>query len=241
MSGLSVRAVGAVAAFAVVGSAVATVIVPDNGNGTIDFPPNTPQGYCVCDGFPNFQIVDGLPPGTTVQIEFCLLDFFNINEAVGGSLGGHTQTWNAVSMMQLQGTGTLVGFNRFAAMQVFGGTDTGPRIPFAPLQVFPTDLRGLQGQLPPGDPDFDLLRLTAGTTFGLPSPGHTTLTQAGPSWAVDSFFDITYRIDFIGSPGGPLAGMSGSTTGMTRICLVPVPASTAVLALGGLFAARRRR
>ena len=27
----------------------------------------------------------------------------------------------------------------------------------------------------------------------------------GTSWNVDSFFDITYRIDFVGAPGGPLA------------------------------------
>jgi hypothetical protein len=51
----------------------------------------------------------------------------------------------------------------------------------------------------------------------MPSPGHTTLTQLpGGNWAVDSFFDITYRIDFVGSPGGALGGMSGSTTGTIR-------------------------
>src|SRR6185436_11446884 len=76
----------------------------------------------------------------------------------------------------------------------------------------------LQGQLPAGDPDFDLLRITAGTGFGLPSPGHTTLTQRpGGTWSVDSFFDITYRIDFVGHPGGHLGGMSGSTTATIRM------------------------
>jgi len=71
-----------------------------------------------------------------------------------------------------------------------------------------------------GDPDFDLLRIVAGTDFGLPSPGHTTLTRLGPpgsNWAVDSFFDITYRIDFVGRVGGALSGMSGSTTGTIRM------------------------
>src|SRR2546425_11935512 len=76
----------------------------------------------------------------------------------------------------------------------------------------------LQGQLPAGDPDFDLLIIRAGNDFGLPSPGHTTLTkQAGGDWAVDSFFDITYRIDFQGKPGGRIGGMSGSTTGTIRM------------------------
>jgi hypothetical protein len=88
----------------------------------------------------------------------------------------------------------------------------------------------MQGQIT-GDPDFDLLRITAGNDFGMPSPGHTTLTQIAPGWAVDSFFDITYRIDFIGKPGGPVGGMSGSTTGTYRfsVCApgaVPVESST---------------
>ena len=61
---------------------------------------------------------------------------------------------------------------------------------------------------PPGDPDFDLLRISAGSAFGLPSPGHTTLTQRPTGWAVDSFFDITYRIDFVGRTGGRVGGMS---------------------------------
>ena len=39
----------------------------------------------------------------------------------------------------------------------------------------------------------------------------------GSPFAVDSFFDITYRIDFVGRPGGALAGHSGSTTGTIRM------------------------
>jgi hypothetical protein len=60
----------------------------------------------------------------------------------------------------------------------------------------------------------------------MPSPGHTTLTQLpNTEWAVDSFFDITYRIDFVGSPGGPLGGMSGSTTGTIRMQTGSAPLS----------------
>lgn len=101
---------------------------------------------------------------------------------------------------------------------------TSPRTPGDPVQPFDTDILQLQGQLL-GDPDFDLLRITAGTGFGLPSPGHTTLTQLSDgNWAVDSFFDITYRIDFVGAPGGSFAGQSGSTTGTIRLedtCSLP--------------------
>ncbi len=65
---------------------------------------------------------------------------------------------------------------------------------------------GCRGRLL-GDPDFDLLRITAGGDFGMPSPGHTTLTDlGGGNWNVDSFFDITYRIDFVGQPRRPLLG-----------------------------------
>jgi hypothetical protein len=86
----------------------------------------------------------------------------------------------------------------------------------------------IQGQLPTGDPDFDLLQITAGAGAGLPlpSPGHTTLTRQGPpgsSWAVDSFFDIFYQINFTGKPGGTLGGYSGSTTGTIRMVAVHPP------------------
>jgi hypothetical protein len=97
------------------------------------------------------------------------------------------------------------------------------------------------------DPDFDLLRLVAGSDFGLPSPGHTKLLQTGPNWEVDSFFDLTYRIDFVGNNTGPFAGRSGSTTGTVRISLgepiVPEPTSAALtgIAIIALAAGIRRR
>lgn len=124
---------------------------------------------------------------------------------------GETYTFDT-EMLQLDISGRTLN------IPVQGQIMTAPRTPGDPIQSFDTDMTQLQGQLPPGDPDFDLLRITAGTGFGLPSPGHTTLTQLpGGNWNVDSFFDITYRIDFVGSPGGPLSGHSGSTTGTIRL------------------------
>jgi hypothetical protein len=200
--------------------------VLDNGGGTADHPPTCPVGYTG-----HTQIIDGLPPGTTLQIPSNLATFTGLVQSPGGTLGGMSETWQAIIVMQLSGTGTLSGYNRTVNMPISSGTShSAPRVPLSPLQSFDTDLFGLQGQLPPGDPDFDLLRITAGTSFGMPSPGHTTLTQVAGGWAVDSFFDITYRIDFVGSPGSPFAGMSGSTTGTYRFEMChsePTPARAA--------------
>lgn len=196
-------------------------VVPDNGSGTADHPPSCPTGYVG-----HLEIVDGLPPGTTVQSPSTLGSFFNLVQSPGGALGGMSETWQATIVMQMSGTGTLLGYNRVVNMPISAGTShSAPRVAFSPLQSFDTDLFGLQGQLPPGDPDFDLLRITAGTSFGMPSPGHTTLTSAVGGWAVDSFFDITYRIDFVGKAGGTFGGMSGSTTRTYRfeMCHVDEP------------------
>lgn len=115
---------------------------------------------------------------------------------------------------------TLSGSGRVLNIPVNGEIKTNPRTPGDPVQSFDTEMMKLQGQLPPGDPDFDLLRITAGNSFGLPSPGHTTLIRSGTkywSWNVDSFFDITYRIDFVGAPDGPYAGQSGSNNGAVKL------------------------
>lgn len=197
-------------------------IVGDNGGGTANHPPGCPSGYSG-----QMAIIDGLPPGTTIDIAAIIASFAGLVQIPGGGLGGNKENWTATMPLTLTGTGTLVGFNRNIIMPVSSGeSHSAPRIPFAPSQTFATDLWALQAQITM-DPDFDLLRITAGTGFGLPSPGQTIFTQAGPNWAVDSFFDITYRVDFVGNPGGSLAGRSGSTTGTYRFGMChdrPTPA-----------------
>jgi len=178
------------------------------------------------------RIIDGLPPGTTIEIGAEHRFFTNIVNFPGGSLGGEVERFDSHVLLQMTGTGALSGFNRTIELNAGCETHTGPRISGAPIQSFDTDMFMMQGQLPPGDPDFDLLQITAGTSFGMPSPGHTTLTQLpGGNWSVDSFFDITYRIEFSGAPGGPLSGMSGSTTGTIRMQAgepTPIPPCTVV-------------
>ncbi|HRT22367.1 MAG TPA: hypothetical protein P5318_19830, partial [Candidatus Hydrogenedentes bacterium] len=198
----------------------------DNGTGMADFPASCP--FTSPSG--TMDITDGLPPDSRLSGAASLQDLVVISRNPGGSLGGESAVCTEMLQLDLVGSGALAGFSRTLQMQITSQIDSPPRTPSGPF-TFDTTMFLFQGQLPPGDPDFDLLRVTAGTGFGLPSPGHTTLTrQADGSWAVDSFFDITYRIDFVGAPGGPLAGMSGSTTATIRMqqgggaCVTPVPA-----------------
>jgi hypothetical protein len=184
--------------------------VPDNGGGTVDLPP-AGCGYVSPDDL--HMMIDGLPPGTEIHISAEHSKFFNVTQFPGGDLGGEVEQFQSILFMDMQGTGDLAGFHRLLTIQLQCEVHTAPRNPGDPVQDFQTKMQILQGQLPPGDPDFDLLRISAGDGFGMPSPGHTTLTLLdNGNWNVDSFFDITYRIDFVGAPGGPLAGYSGSTT-----------------------------
>jgi hypothetical protein len=188
-------------------------IIPDNGLGTADLPP----AGCGYTGLSPMMIINGLQPGTTIECSSYMDSFFDITTLAGGMFGGEIQTFHAQLAMELTGTGTMAGYFRPAFFDVFVEMDSGPRMLGSSLQDFPHELMQMQGQIM-GDPDFDLLRITGGTNYGMPSPGHTTLSQvAGGDYSVDSFFDITYRIDFVGHPGGPFTGMSGSTTGTIRM------------------------
>ena len=182
-------------------------VVADRGDGAILFPPDCPY-----DGSDPMMIIDGLAPGTTLELHGPLTDFFNVIDIPGGSLGGEICTFDAVLVWNVVGTGDLLGYTRSIQMPVTGEIHIGPQSARDPEQTFPGEIWRLTGELF-GDPDFCALRFDAGGDFGLPSPGQTTLTRL-PSggFAVDSFFDITYRIEFEGCPGSPLDGFMGSTT-----------------------------
>jgi hypothetical protein len=163
--------------------------------------------------------LSGVPPDSPILGQMFIGNILS-SEAAGGSLGGDIQAFSADMRFFLHGVGILGGYSRVLNVPVTGISHSAQRVPGQPVQSFPTDLRQLQGMIT-GDPDFDLFRIVAGTDFVMPSPGHTTLTRQGPNWAVDSFFDITYRVDFIGKAGGPLAGMSGSQLGVVRFQIGP--------------------
>jgi hypothetical protein len=194
-------------------------VVDDNGTGTVNLPPQG-CGYVSPDEL--HMMINGLPAGTTVVIGPEHDRFFGVQTMPGGSLGGEIEQFGSFLTLHMQGTGNLHNYTAQKLMQVQCEVHSAPRMPGTSPQVFATDMQMLGGQLPAGDPDFDLLRITAGTGFMMSSPGGTILTRMGPAagppqWHVDSFFDIEYRIDFVGRMGGPFGGMSGSTTGTIRM------------------------
>ncbi|TPW16720.1 MAG: hypothetical protein FD129_645 [bacterium] len=199
----------------------ACCVAPDNGGGTALLPAPLGDGGCIYFG--TTEIVDGLPVGTTIQIDASYGAFSNVVEVAGGSLGGTVSDFDAVFTMSMTGTGTLLGFNRFIAIPLNNGNNRiswSPRMPFAPVQNVLGDLERLSGQVL-GDPDFDLLRITGGTNFGMSTPGQAQLVTSAGDWAVSSFFDVFHRIDFVGAPAGSLAGRSGSTTRQRRFTMCP--------------------
>jgi hypothetical protein len=188
-------------------------VEPDNGSGTVDLPAD-----CIYySPEETMLIIDGLPPGTTIELDPILQDYFNINRQPGGTLGGEILNFDATLSLTVHGTGILAGFNRSLAVPVSLEVHTGPRTPGDPVQTFPTALYSLTGQLF-GDPDFCEFLISGGIAFGLPSLGQMTLTDLGDgTYHVESFFDITYQIQFEGCPGSQLEDYSGVTTATIRM------------------------
>jgi hypothetical protein len=187
--------------------------VEDRGDGTADLPPS---GCWYLNRGERLAILDGLPPGTTLEIDLRQSEFecdFVPCGQPGGILGGETETFGSQIVLSVLGTGQLAGYERTLALTADQVDVSGPRTPGDAIQHFPAAIDSLSASLA-GDPDFSSLTLTTGASSGLESPGITTITDEGDGiFVVDSFFDVSYRIEFSGAPGGALEGLSGTTTG----------------------------
>lgn len=175
-----------------------------------------------CEYSVNLSIVDGLPPGTTLEISALLTDFthpFLPYEYPGGYLEGTQVTWLGSLDMVITGTGTLAGFSRNIFMEVGEDIDYfNPQMDLGPrggggTHSFPILVRNIQGRRF-GDPDFDFLHFRSGVDFGLPNVGSATyinVDNTNTIWNVESILDFDYEIDFQGAPGSILEGFAGST------------------------------
>ena len=185
----------------------------DNGSGTVDLPPANCQ-YMSPSAV--HQVINGLPPGTTINLAPIHKNFICHSgggscATPGGTLGGDVETFNSNIVFQATGTGALSGWSRLITIPLAVETHTAPRTPGSPVQSFKTDMHRIQGQIT-GDPDFALLRIVGGTGNGFPSPGQTTLTrQSNGTWLVDSSFTVNISLEFVGASGGVLEGRSGRT------------------------------
>jgi hypothetical protein len=195
-----------------------------NSAGVIDLPPTGPncdQGYV---GLEVHQMIAGMPPGTTINISAEHNGFINNQPYAGPQSAGvnDTESFESKVVLTMTGTGTLAGFSRTIEIDSpVTITETGPKQPGKKFQNFSNEMLDLQGEVV-GDPDFDLLRITAGTDNGLSGFGETNIQRQGPPGAdfeVDSFFDIEYEIEYIGAVGSQLEGMSGTTTSTVRMKL----------------------
>ncbi|MCK5300800.1 MAG: PKD domain-containing protein, partial [Thermoplasmatales archaeon] len=188
-------------------------ISPNNGYGTIDLPANCPYIAPIDP----MHIINGLPSGTTIELDPIINNFINIVRIPGGPLGGEVLQYDASLNLDISGTGDLTGFTRNIIMPVSIEINTGPRNPGDIVQSFPSEIYRLTGNIY-GDPDFCTFGITIGADYGLPSPGQYILTRLPTGdYNIDSFFDITYRIEFDGCPGSILEGMSGTTIDTIRI------------------------
>lgn len=194
--------------------------VPPNTSGTVTLPPPGCE-YLTADQV--HLIINGLPPDTVIVLDpiherfICETQGGGDCGTPGGKLGGEVEVFQSTLRLRMSGTGALSGWSRTIPLSANCETHTGPQTAGATTDTFATDMHRLEGTLT-NDPDFDYLHIVAGTANGLPSPGSTTVTLTPDgTYKVDSHFNIRYRIDFRGAPGGALAGFAGSTEGTVKM------------------------
>ena len=177
------------------------------------------------------EIIDGLPPGTTITIEPTMHTFIctglnGVCGQAGGDLGGERENFDATLNLNLTGNGALAEFQIERSIyrsqsRPSAGRAGAPglieplsssRSPLITYQTFAAEINSLQGGLF-GDPDFDSLLITAGKIFRLDGPGHTTLYPLPEgNFFVDSF-SISLTKSISSARRERAGGLSGATQG----------------------------
>lgn len=94
----------------------------------------------------------------------------------------------------------------------------------ADVYEFDTVMNSLAGQ--GSSRLFSSFKIVGGNAFGMPSPGHTTVTRLDEeNVSVDSQFNIGYRIEWVGADDGPFAGQSGVAEGKVVMAVQPPSAA----------------
>ncbi len=187
-----------------------------DSSGIVSLPP--PCGYQNFED--THEIVDGLPPGTTVEVSMIHFGFEGTLVTPGGDLGGDVELFDSDLTLEMEGTGDLEGVDIVVEVEdVPVEVHTSEAQPDADVQEIETEMKAVEGEVV-GDPNFALLHITAGAEFGQPSFGHTRLIKLTPPGAdiigykVESYFEVHYTITYIGAEGSPFEGLSGVSSGV---------------------------
>ena len=182
--------------------------LPESGEGSIVWPPASAEGRPGTT--PGWFSSQRLAPARALLVRMNLLAIPGADLYPGGTLGGELSVGYDQLVLEIVGEGAWSGYRRTLTLPVQTFVNWGPKADHQARQGRAADVHFLYGQIA-GDPDFGLLRVTGGTGFGLPSVGHTLAEkQASGDYKLDSQYDLTYRIEWSGASGGPLAGESGA-------------------------------
>lgn len=182
--------------------------LPESGSGSIVWPPANTEGRPgVTPGWFSSQ---RLAPARALLVRMNLRATPGADLYPGGTLGGELSVGYDQLVLDIVGEGAWSHYKRTIIVPVQTFVNWGPKADHQAVQGRAADVHFLYGELA-GDPDFGLLRVTGGTGFGMSSVGHTLARkQANGDYKVDSQYDLTYRIEWSGAPGGAFAGESGA-------------------------------
>jgi len=150
--------------------------------------------------------------------------FRNIISTPGGILRGTVETFDSslgTAIIGLPGgplEGIALNFEVPASAEVHAAPQGEGEV-----RTFETTMYSLTGRLQDPNNVFESFELVAGDAHGLPSPGVTTLIQQEDgSFLIDSRFDVSFRVHFVGSPDGPLAGFEDEVEGQVTVVATSV-------------------